>query len=147
MDWKKIVYVRGAHLDAFAFAENKELPANKERRKWYGAKVTGCSGSETWFFRRRCDADRCRKIVKEYKKTRGFTGRETIHNIIRIALDKRKTVIQHITSINIKRKMFLSSPEHSEGVNFFDYLKALDKYKIQADFLEKMEYEHGHGSH
>jgi len=51
----------------------------------YGARISGSSGTETYYFEKHSDAVRARRVVRAYRAQGGFTGAQTLIELLKLA--------------------------------------------------------------
>lgn len=79
--------------------------------KLYGAVVTGCSGSETFYCTSRSLADKIRVVTRKYSHAGHFTGARTMTQLVQLILEQRKWPAGAIIEIFISRGLIASLRE------------------------------------
>ena len=69
----------------------------KQSRNQYGVKIAGCSGHEILYCKTRSDANRVRRVIREYTSDdKNFSGAETLSRLSRLASKRRGITAEKI---------------------------------------------------
>ena len=65
-------------------------------RTAYGARLSGCSGTEIMICGKRSTADRIRRVARTWTAQGGWTGARTLYELAQLAGRRRGTPAAHI---------------------------------------------------